>query len=97
MTYWLNEYENESDLFHFSMYLILFQNSRRISDTNLDKRDLLIYLLWEIGYFTNQQIGDIFKLTYSSVSRRVNKFRNRIKKENSLLKLYKATRSQIKV
>ena len=74
-----------------------FQNSRRISDTNLDKRDLLIYLLWEIGYFTNQQIGDIFKLTYSSVSRRVNKFRNRIKKENSLLKLYKATRSQIKV
>jgi len=31
-----------------------------------------------MGYFTNQQIGDMFKLTYLSVSRRVNKFRDQI-------------------
>ena len=31
----------------------------------------MIYMLWQTGRFTNQEIAKLFGLTYSSVSRRV--------------------------
>jgi putative transposase len=40
----------------------------RVSGLDREKRDLLIYLLWQTGVFTNKKIADIFGLTYSSVS-----------------------------
>jgi hypothetical protein len=41
--------------------------------TGIDKEnhDLLIYLLWPTGVFTNKRIADIFRLNYSSVSHSV--------------------------
>ena len=38
-------------------------------------RDLLIYLLWQLGQLTNQQIGEKFGLSYSAVSQRVSNFK----------------------
>jgi len=35
------------------------------------KRDLLVYVLWDSGFFTNQQIGGVFGLVYLTVSWRV--------------------------
>ncbi len=44
--------------------------SPRVSDSNKLNRDLLIYLLWDTGWHTNQEIGKLFGLGYSSISRR---------------------------
>ena len=43
----------------------------RVSEFDKTKRDILLYLLWQEGSFTNIQIGDFLGLTHSAVSRRV--------------------------
>ncbi len=43
----------------------------RISDSDKLNRDLLIYVLWSTGWYNNQEIGNLFGLGYSSISRRV--------------------------
>ncbi len=62
-----------------------------------DNRDLLIYLLWETGMHTNREIGELFGLTYSSISRRGNIAKERLKKKGNLDKKYKQLKSLIKV
>ena len=34
-----------------------FHQAARISKSDKEKRDLLIYILWEMGLFSNQEIG----------------------------------------
>ncbi len=70
---------------------------RRIPASLKDKRDLLIYLLWEDGGLTNQEIGSYFGLTYSAVSRRVGETGKRIKQEKELMDAFASLKSQIKV
>jgi putative transposase len=70
---------------------------KRISAGEKDKRDLLVYLLWESGGLTNQEIGSYFGLTYSSVSRRVAKTGDRFKQEKEFCALFESLKSQIKV
>ncbi|NIV97780.1 winged helix-turn-helix transcriptional regulator, partial [Candidatus Saccharibacteria bacterium] len=48
-----------------------YRKALRISAVDKVNRDLLVYLLWQTGQLTNQQIGEKFGLTYSAVSRRV--------------------------
>ena len=38
----------------------------RIAASDKGKMDMLIYLLWETGKYTNIRIGSLFGLTYSS-------------------------------
>ena len=47
-------------------------------------RDLLIYLLWETGLFTNYQIGNNFGLAYSTVSQIVGHVRQRLSENTEL-------------
>ena len=77
--------------------LIDYRRSLRISEQYRDKRDLLIYLLWEIGLYKNQEIGDLLGLTYSSISRRANITRARISKDIKFKKQFKQLKSQIKM
>jgi len=70
---------------------------KRISAGEKDKRDLLIYLLWESGCWTNQEIGSCFGLTYSAVSRRVGDTGKRLKREKKLIDAFVSLKSQIKV
>lgn len=44
-------------------------NPRRINGPEKDKRDILIYLLWNTGLYRNNEIAKIFNLNYSSVSK----------------------------
>ncbi|MBW2488635.1 MAG: transposase, partial [Deltaproteobacteria bacterium] len=53
-----------------------YRKTGRISAADKEKRDLLIYLLWQTGQLTNQQIGVKFGLSYSAVSRRVRIFKD---------------------
>jgi len=73
------------------------KKARRVSSSDKTHRDLLIYLLWQTGRFSNAEIGEQFGLTYSSVTRRVDVLKNRLKNEDELKRRYKALKSQIKV
>ncbi|MCP4371602.1 MAG: addiction module toxin RelE [Deltaproteobacteria bacterium] len=74
-----------------------FKISLRISEQDKDNRDLLIYLLWETGLFKNQEIGNLFGLTYSSISHRSAIIRERIAKDNKFKRQFKQLKSQIKM
>ena len=61
-----------------------FRDSLRISKADKMNRDLMLYLLWHSGLYTNQQIGELFGLSYSSVSRRAALARKRIREDATL-------------
>jgi putative transposase len=69
--------------------------SRKISTDQRLRRDLVIYLLWESGRFTNGQIGDLLGMTYSNVSRRAGEIRQRIGKESALQDKIQQIKSEI--
>ncbi|GJQ49409.1 hypothetical protein KsCSTR_27780 [Candidatus Kuenenia stuttgartiensis] len=60
-------------------------------------RDLLIYLLWNIGWYDNQEIGNLFSIDYSSISRQVTIMRSRIPKDDKINKRITKIKSLIKV
>jgi hypothetical protein len=69
----------------------------RLRGEERDKRDLVIYLFWITGHYTNKEIGNLFALTYFSISKIVmriqsalstdRKTKERLKKINSLFKV----------
>jgi hypothetical protein len=72
------------------------RNFPRVSEADKSKRDILLYLLWQEGKYTNLQIGDLLGLTHSSVSRRVIIIRKRIASEQESKKQISTIKSQIK-
>ncbi|MCP4265692.1 MAG: hypothetical protein GY777_08975 [Candidatus Brocadiaceae bacterium] len=74
-----------------------FVQSSRISYANKQNRDLLIYFLWSTGWYSNQEIGNLFGIGYSSVSRRVSIMKTNISKDEKINKSLKNIYSQIKV
>lgn len=61
------------------------------------KRDLLMYILWLHGHWSNQKIGALFDLSYSSVSRRVALLKQRLVEDDDLNQIVKRLKSQIKM
>ena len=74
-----------------------FRKSKRISKADKLSRDLLIYLLWQLGQLTNQQIGDKFGLTYSAVSQRVSIFKGMLAENQAVCKKFNQIKSQMKI
>ena len=74
-----------------------FRESPRVSKRHMQDRDLLLYLIWETGLYTNRQIGDLFGLSYSAVSRRANISKSKVTKNKVLKEKYKKIRPLIKV
>ena len=72
------------------------KNSPRVSKSDKTKRDILLYLLWQDGTYTNIQIGGLLGLTHSAVSRRVAITRKKVALEPNFEKQVKAIKSQIK-
>ncbi len=81
----------------FSLDLETLRHTRRISRQAKDRRDMLIYYLWETGKLNNQKIATLVGLTYSSISRRVSLFRANLDSEKRLRTSYDQLKSQIKV
>ena len=81
----------------FSLDLEQLRRTRRISRQAKDKRDMLIYFLWETGKLNNQGIAALLGLTYSNISRRVSLFRTSIASKKRLRTKYNQIKSQIKV
>ena len=72
------------------------KNSPRVSKADQSKRDILLYLLWQDGTYTNLKIGDLLGLTHSAVSRRVAITRKKVSMEPKFQGQIKAIKSQIK-
>jgi hypothetical protein len=72
------------------------KNSPRIGESDKLNRDILLYWLWQQGNYTNSQIGKLFHLTHSSVSRRVAIIRKKMAQERKFEKQIKAFKSLIK-
>ncbi len=74
-----------------------FRKGLRVKDSEKERRDLLIYLLWELGQYKNFEIGKPFGLGYSSVSRRVSIVRSKMEKNKGLQRKYEIIKSIIKM
>jgi len=74
-----------------------FKNSGKVSGRDVLDRDLLLCLVWQQGHQTNQQIGDLFGLTYSAVSRRISMFKNLMLRDDQVKKKLDQIKSIIKI
>jgi hypothetical protein len=74
-----------------------FIASGRVYGMKKTNRDLLMYLIWEYGVYINEEIGNLFHVTYSSVSRNVSLIRERFLKDKALKQYYNKIKSQIKM
>ncbi len=72
------------------------KNSPRVSESDKTNRDILLYLLWQEGKYTNIQIGVLLGLTHSAVSRRVAITRKKMALQQNFARQVKAIKSQIK-
>ena len=73
------------------------RESLRIPEKDKAARDLMIYFLWQTGRFTNQKIAGLFGLSYSSVSRRVGIFREKLRVDKIFKKEYGKISALIKM
>ena len=70
--------------------------SKRVFGLAKINRDLLMYFFWQLGVYTNEEIGNLFEVTYSSVSRNVSSFRKKLLEDKKLKKLLNRIMIQIK-
>ena len=58
---------------------------------------MLIYIVWQLGVATNQEIGEKFGLTYSAVSQRVSIIKGLLIKNQALRNKFIQIKSQMKI
>ncbi len=74
-----------------------FGRSARISKKDVQNCDILLYYLRDTGRYTNKQIGELFGLTFSAVSRRATIIKSEIFKKTIIRRKYNLIKSTIKV
>jgi len=74
-----------------------FSKVGRVFGPEKDKRDLMIYLLWKTGGFSNDQIGRIFGVSYSAVSHAVRSLKTELQDNSQLRETFNEIYSQFKL
>jgi REP element-mobilizing transposase RayT len=74
-----------------------FRRAPRITKADRDDRDLLVLSVWKTGVLTNDKIGRLFGMTYSSVSHIVRSIRLRMEQDHSLKKRFDHIYSLFKI
>ena len=91
---------SEMDLWHAAQRLGCdlekFRKAARVSADAANKRDLLIFLARQSGDLTNQEIGDMFGLSYSAVSNRVSLFKEKLAADKALAREYDQMRAMMR-
>ena len=75
----------------------LFQQSRRVPKANKAERDLLVFCIWKTGILTNEKIGRLFGVTYSSVSHIVKSTKSRLDRNERLMEKFDKIYSLFKI
>ena len=73
-----------------------YKESRRISKSDKNDRDLLVFFVWKTGLLTNEAIGHLFGVTYSSISHIVKSMKSILKKDRRLNEKFDRLYSQFK-
>jgi len=73
------------------------KKAQRLYGKDKENRDLLVCLLWERGVHTNEEIGSLFGLTYSSVSHIVKRLKAQIRDSKKLKEKHKLLNSQDRI
>ena len=76
--------------------LKVYVQAGRLSGSDKDKRDLLLYFLWRTGHLKNEQIGKLFGISYSAVSHTVKSIKAKLKKDQKLQAKYNQINSLFK-
>ena len=79
-----------------AMWSGTIKNSLRVRKSDKSNGDILLYLLWQEGKYTNVQIGALVRLTHFAVSRRVAITRKKMAVERNFHTRINAIKSQIK-
>jgi putative transposase len=74
-----------------------FAPGRRVRGGLKEDRDVVLYALWEMGVFRNEEIGQVFGISYSAVSHIVRDLKERIKKDPRVGRKVKTLNSQFKM
>lgn len=74
-----------------------FVKAGRLRGAEKDRRDLLLYMIWNSGQFSNEQIGQLFGLSYSAVSHAVKSLKARLMENPELQEKYSQLNSQFKL
>jgi len=74
-----------------------FRQVPRITKAERDDRDLLVFSVWKTGLLTNEKIGRLFGMTYSSISHIVKTVRLRMEEERDLKEKFSQIYSQFKM
>jgi putative transposase len=74
-----------------------FKQSARISSSDRENRDILVYFLWGTGKVTNQRLGQMLGVTYSSISHIIKGFKERLDRESKLREKTRNLYSQFKI
>ena len=56
-----------------------FRETGRLYGEEREDRDILVYLLWEKGAFSNEEIGGFFGISYSAVSHIVRRVKSQMR------------------
>jgi hypothetical protein len=74
-----------------------FIQAGRLRGAQKDSRDLLLYFMWRSGRMTNEQIVQLFGLSYSTVSHVVRSLKARMRDNPELLRKFDQLNSQFKL
>ena len=69
----------------------------RVKAHEKESRDVLVYLLWENGIYTNAEIGELFGLSYSAVSKQAGLLQLKLLKDKQLKRKYDEVKSLFKM
>jgi REP element-mobilizing transposase RayT len=73
------------------------KTSPKVPAQQVLNRDLMLYLVWQQGHQTNQQIGELFGLTHSAVSRRISIFKNLLHRDKAARERLEQVKSIIEI
>jgi chromosomal replication initiation ATPase DnaA len=74
-----------------------FALGHRVRGEMKEDRDVVLYALWEMGVYRNEEIGQVFGVSYSAVSHIVRDLKERIKKDSQIGRKVKRLNSQFKM
>jgi lipoate synthase len=77
--------------------LVPVKQAKKHLDEDKEYRDLLVFLLWKRGAYTNAEIGEAFGVTYTAVSHIEKKVKSHMKANRKCRKKYECINSQIKM
>ncbi|MDA3895087.1 MAG: transposase [Desulfobacteraceae bacterium] len=72
-------------------------SSKRLRGADKQNRDLMVYLLWNTGRLTNEEIGKLFGKSFSAVSHSVKSFKQKLDEDKKLKRQFEQLNSQFKL